>query len=551
MERDTNKDWKVEYEEMKARLEEVEETLNAIRTGQVDALVVENGHGHQLYTLKSADQTYRVFIEKMKEGAVTLDRNETILYSNSQFAMMVGLSLPEVIGKSFRSFVPKECREEYRKLMESGWNSDSKGELPIYRFDGVQVPFLLSFTTLDLDEGCALSIILTDLTAQKKAEHELVEKNLQLTEARNRATQMNAELEEQVRLRTNDLLISREHFKFLADNIPVMVWTANANGDGVYYNQKWFEYTGIPFDSERNSWNDFIHPDDNELVRQAWAKSVAEGKSFTAQFRLLRALDGEYRWHQSKGEPFFDDNGHLAGWLGTVIDVEEQRKELDRKDEFIGVASHELKTPLTSLKGYLQLIGEHPQLPQGIRSFVWKANSSMIKLQNLINDLLDVSKINAGRLQFSRGRLDLSVLVAASVENAEAIYTSHRFIRTIKPGVYIEGNEERIDQVVMNLISNAVKYSPEKKDIRITVESDEENAFVRVLDEGIGLTTQNQQKIFDRFFRVEDRKFQASGLGMGLFIASQIIKEHGGMMGVNSRLNDGSEFFFQIPLVVS
>src|SRR4030095_15337190 len=118
-----------EIEELRLQLQEANETINAIRTGQIDALVVTTENGHQLYTLKSADHTYRVFIEKMKEGAVTLNEDNLILYSNSRFAAMVGLPLSQVLGFPFSRFIPDECTQKFNRLLETAWNSDSKGEI--------------------------------------------------------------------------------------------------------------------------------------------------------------------------------------------------------------------------------------------------------------------------------------------------------------------------------------------------------------------------------------------------------------------------------------
>src|SRR5205809_3997087 len=165
-----------ELEDLKFQLKEANETLHAIRTGQIDALVVETEDGHQLYTLKSADQTYRVFIEKMKEGAVTLNRDEIILYSNSQFASMIGLPLANVTALRFSDFIAEKSKESFRDLIKKGWESDSKGEVLLINRNNDQIPFLLSFTSLELDEGQALSIILTDLSLQKENEKQLQQK---------------------------------------------------------------------------------------------------------------------------------------------------------------------------------------------------------------------------------------------------------------------------------------------------------------------------------------------------------------------------------------
>ncbi len=185
-------------------LDEANETIEAIRTGQVDALIVHGENGHELYTLKTADQTYRVFIEKMNEGAVTLDKNGLILYSNSQFATMAGAPLSMVVGMPFERFVTDDCKETFAELLRKGWTEDCKGEL-ILTDDGLPVPVQLSLTTLQLDEGVSLSIILTDLTAQKKAQKQLEEKNEEL-EIANRALEFsNHDLQQFASIASHDL----------------------------------------------------------------------------------------------------------------------------------------------------------------------------------------------------------------------------------------------------------------------------------------------------------------------------------------------------------
>src|SRR5258705_7790444 len=184
-----------ELKELRFQLHEANETIQAIRTGQVDALMVETEGGPQLYTLKSADHTYRVFIEKMKEGAVTLDSNGIILYSNSQFADMINLPLTKVIGLSIMNFIPDECKPRFKKLIEQGWHSDSKGEIYLKNKNNELIPYLVSVISLELVEGTALSIILTDLTVQKENEKQLQLKNQKLEEAKLAAYKMNEELE--------------------------------------------------------------------------------------------------------------------------------------------------------------------------------------------------------------------------------------------------------------------------------------------------------------------------------------------------------------------
>src|ERR1043165_630854 len=180
---ETDKESITELEELRLQLQEANETINAIRTGQIDALVVSTEAGPQLYSLKSADHTYRAFIEKMKEGAVTLNKEEIILYSNSQFASMVNLPLSKVIGLPFSQFIPDRCKEDFNALIQSGWQSDSKGEILLKNSSREIIPVLLSFTSLQMDEGTTLSVILTDLSVQKETQNQLKTKNGQLEEA--------------------------------------------------------------------------------------------------------------------------------------------------------------------------------------------------------------------------------------------------------------------------------------------------------------------------------------------------------------------------------
>ncbi len=170
-----------ENERLSQQLDEATETLTAIRTGQVDALVVQGRDGHQLYTLKTADQTYRVFIETMNEGAVTLNADGLVVYGNSTFAAMIGLPLSRVIGEPFSTFVTDESMPDYTALFALGWTEDHKVELLI-RGNNTLIPCLLSVNALELDEGVSLSMILTDLTNQKETQRLLEENNAQLAQ---------------------------------------------------------------------------------------------------------------------------------------------------------------------------------------------------------------------------------------------------------------------------------------------------------------------------------------------------------------------------------
>jgi len=541
-----------ENDELRMQLEEATDTIDAIRTGQIDALIVNGGDGHQLFTLKTADQTYRVFIEKMNEGALTINREGLILYSNSKFAGMVGLPLEKTLGLQFNSFVADNSREVYNELISNAWEEDCKEEILLVNSAQKLVPCLLSCNTLELDEGLALSLILTDLSLLKETENQLKIKNLQLAAAHLATEKLNNELEDTVKERTNELLLSREHFKYLANNIPQMTWTNLPTGEFDYYNQQWYDYTGLNLaDSKKWGWQLFVHPDDLQLTTDKYVSSLKSGEVFEVENRYKRGSDGTYRWHLNRAIPLRDEKNEIVFWVGTATDIEDQKKEMERKDEFIGIASHELKTPLTSLKGYLQLMSSYKrdELPPTVKQYIEKANNSLNKLQRLINDLLDVSKIQAGKLEYAFTQVNLTELIKTCVENAEQIHPASNF--TIRDGhdYMVDGNSERLEQVLMNLINNAVKYSPQNKDVIIQTSIKGDNVRVAVIDFGIGLSADEQERIFERFYRVEDKKHMTSGLGMGLYISAEIIDYHNGEIGVESEAGKGSIFYFELPLL--
>ena len=541
-----------ENHQLKWQLEEANDTVEAIRTGQVDALIVNNGGGHQLYTLKTADQTYRVFIEKMNEGAVTINRKGTILYSNSKFANMVSMPLERVISMPFNTFIPSELLETYNELIGNAWNGDCKEEIELLNVRQQHVPCILSCNTLELDEGTALSLILTDLSILKETEKQLKQRNEQLAAAQFATIKLNNELEDTVRERTNELFLSREHFKYLANNIPQITWTNLPDGEVNYYNQQWFNYTGLkPEDTMHFSWEKFIHPDDLQGTIDKFSASLKSGEIFETENRYKRAVDGTYRWHLNRAVPLRGEDGEIVFWVGTATDIEEQKKEIERKDEFIGIASHELKTPLTSLKGYLQLITNYrkEELPPAVKQYISKANIALNKLQRLVNDLLDVSKIQAGRLEYAFGTVNLSELIKTCIENAEHIYPANEFIEKDRHDYLVAGNAERLEQVLMNLISNAVKYSLDNKTIIIKMIKYNNLIRVAVTDFGIGLSYNQLERIFERFYRVEDKKYMTAGLGMGLYISAEIIRNHNGKIGVESEFGKGSTFYFELPLL--
>jgi signal transduction histidine kinase len=252
-----------------------------------------------------------------------------------------------------------------------------------------------------------------------------------------------------------------------------------------------------------------------------------------------------------KAEPLFNEHGGVQFAVNVFVDLTE-RKELElRKDEFISMASHELKTPVTSLKGFTQVLyrrfkkrGEEEPL-----SFLARMDGQLNKLTKLINDLLDLSKIQTGKLTVQEEAFDLADVVGDIVDTLQATSQTHQLALEETTHLEVFGDKDRIEQVLINLLTNAIKYSPQADRVIIRVSAEHEQALVSVQDFGIGIAEANQQKIFERFYQVTDpmeRTFP--GLGIGLFISNEIIKQHHGRMWVISSKGEGATFYFTLPL---
>lgn len=340
-----------------------------------------------------------------------------------------------------------------------------------------------------------------------------------------------------------------DHFKTLGDNFPVIIWTTRPDGSVDYFNTRFYEYTGLNAEQALGwGWTAALHPDDLIAATEAWNRSVKRGTQYEIEYRLKRKVDDSWRWHLAKGVPVKNTNGEIVKWFGANTDIHEQKEVENAKDEFLSVASHELKTPLTSLKAFLQL-GEKKVSPdESSYLFIEKARQQSDRLEMLIANLLDISKINAGKMIYDKAEFEFDVALQEAVENFQLTTPDHHIILEQNAKVVYNGDRLRIEQVITNFLSNAVKYSPGKDKVIIRSQIHQDNIVVSVQDFGIGIEPQNLHNLFNRYYRVDNRSTQFQGLGLGLFIASDIIKRHNGSFWIESAPEEGSTFYFLLPI---
>jgi signal transduction histidine kinase/DNA-binding response OmpR family regulator len=327
----------------------------------------------------------------------------------------------------------------------------------------------------------------------------------------------------------------------ILESIPQIAFTATPSGSIDFVNDQWYKYAASTISFPEG------HPDDPGIQDQ-WVEAMGKGEQFEAETRIKKIRNGDYRYHLLRAIPVKEDN-KIVKWVGSFTDIEEQKQAIKRKDEFLTIASHELKTPLTSIKAYVQLLERIIPKESDTIAYVERSLLQVNKLDSLINDLLDLSRIESGKLKFELEEIEFEPFLSNSLAMLRQIYTEQQIVRIGKTPVKINANAIRLEQVIINFISNAIKYAPESAIINVITEvRDDNKLYVGVQDFGIGIDKENQQNIFTKFFRVNESGTHVTGLGIGLHICAEILKRHHAQYGVESEPGKGSTFYFILPI---
>ncbi|WP_374949180.1 ATP-binding protein [Mucilaginibacter sp.] len=343
-----------------------------------------------------------------------------------------------------------------------------------------------------------------------------------------------------------ELADSEQNFRFRLNTIPQQVWSAKPDGSLDYVNMVVsddFGYEGSEIVGQ--GWQNFIHPEDLPIALEKWIASLNSGEEYIVEFRL-RFADGIYRWHLARARPLIE-NGEITLWLGTNTNIEIQKQNEQKRDEFLSIASHELRTPLTSIKAFNQIMQRMAD-PEKIKGFMVKSADHITRLEKLISDLLDVTKINAGKMNYNMQSFHFKELLQATVESVQHTTQTHKIILESAVDIVYEGDQFRLEQVLNNFLSNAVKYSPNADKVIVNSHLEQDSLITSVQDFGIGIEQQSLDKLFDRYYRVDNTAMRFEGLGLGLFISSEILKRHGGSFWIESTPGEGSIFYFRLTI---
>jgi PAS domain S-box-containing protein len=358
---------------------------------------------------------------------------------------------------------------------------------------------------------------------------------------------------------------TEERFRTMADVAPVLLWMAGPDALCTFFNQTWLDFTGRSLEEELGvGWAEGVHHEDFQRCVDTYMAAFAERRTFEMEYRLRRH-DGQYRWVLDRGTPRHSADGRFEGYIGSCVDITDRKDlELDLlravrvRDEFLSIASHELRTPITALQLQLDSVARslerraEESLASGrLRTSTADARGQVARLRVLVERLLDISRFSEGRFSLDREPVDLVQLVGHVVEVMRGPARHAECELTFQSSGPLSGTWDRVrvEQVVTNLVSNAIKFGSGRP-VEVSLAARDAAACLSVRDHGVGIDPRNHRRIFRRFERaVSPRNF--GGLGLGLWVAKEIVDAHAGTISVESTPGEGATFVVMLPLTAT
>jgi PAS domain S-box-containing protein len=611
-----------DIEDLQRRLDEAEDTLRAIRQGEVDALVVDGPKGEVIYTLTSADYPYRLMIDEMNEGAVSVSPDSYILYGNRNFASILGLTESKASGIPFGDFIVPHMREQFLEDLEKARHQAIKREYVLSSGDDRAVPVLLSFAKLQPQTN-SISIVVTDLTAQKALEEKLRQakngleeqvaertKELRQSEARlfgilehsaadlkamrrlneigarcakdgddietclqeilNVAIEITGADKGNIQLLSNDSdtlrLITQTGF----DAPFLELFECGSNGDSA---------CGVALRSKQRVVVENINESEiyagkasQEAMRKADVLAVESVPLISSGGKALGIISTHFSNAHRPSEQELRLMDLLARQTADYLerkrveDVREQllarehelrqtAEEANRlKDEFLAIMSHELRNPLNVSLGYAELLLRMDEIKSAahLQRMADAVKRNAVAQSKLIRDLLDLSRLRSGKLELNRE----TVAPVASIENAiETVRMDAAEkgvqIKVERPDdmLFVRADPVRLEQIIWNLLNNAVKFTPRGGTITVRLEEENDDIVLKVSDNGQGIDSSFLPHIFEIFRQADPGTSRAQqGMGIGLAVVQQLVELHGGSVSAYSAgAGRGATFTIRLP----
>jgi len=486
--------------------------------------------------IRESEESYRILAETASDAIIRIDENSTIQYVNTAAELIFGYAEEEMIGQSLMMLMPEELRERHCAGMGNYLKTGKRNlnwksiEVPARHKDGRHFPLEISFGEYNRGDRRFFIGIARDITTRRKAEEDLRE--------------------------------SEERLRALADSIPQLAWMAEPDGFIFWYNRRWYDYTGATSkEMEGWGWQSVHDAEMLPIVMERWQASIQTGEPFEMEFPLRRGADGAFRWFLTRVVPLRDTGGRIVRWFGTNTDIEElrqarlQAEQANRlKDEFLATLSHELRTPLNAILGWSQMLQTHNLGESEAKKALATIERNARAQNQLIDDLLDVSRIITGKLRLDVRAVDLSSIITLAIDAARpgADAKNIRLQPLLDPQAGpISGDSDRLQQIIWNLLSNAIKFTPKGGRVQVRLERVNSHVEIVISDTGAGIEPEFLPHVFDRFRQSDGSMTRRhGGLGLGLAIVRQLVELHGGTVSVSSGgEGQGATFTVNLPLL--
>ncbi len=461
----------------------------------------------------------------------------------------------DIIGKSVRDAFPELVGEEILDILFTVYKTGEP-------FFGSEVPINIDLKNNGHPEEVFFTFVYQPVMDKKGGVYGVMTHAVDVTThilARRRAEESEAQI------------------RFMAESLPQKIFTADPSGKVDYFNSQWAEYTGVNLEKLMHEGvRQFVHPEDLTENMKDWQEAIRTGKPFSNQQRLRRE-DGQYRKHLSQVKAMRDNTGKIVRWFGSMTDIEdiiqtaarkeeleeqtvllqEQRKQLieinTAKDEFISLASHQLRTPATSVKQYIGMMleGYVGALTPEQTNFLQRAYSGNERQIKIVNDLLKVAMVDAGKVKPKIVKVKIVPLIKTILDElATKLAERKQHLTFLCPDqtsvVYADNGLLRM--ALENLIDNAIKYTYEGKEIKIQLKKTKLKSDIVIQDEGVGISTDQLDKLFHKFSRLDNPlSVSAGGSGLGLYWVKRIVDLHNGSITVISKPDKGTTFTLTLP----
>ena len=478
-------------------------------------------------SVKESERALSLAINAARFGTWHIDRQTRALIASPRLKELFGFyPNEEVTLEGCIAQITDEYREEVTKAIEKaiveGGDFNTTCTVRGYR-DNV-VRWLKAVGNLAVDTTGAFTAftgVLMDITEQTAANNKIAKAQQQLEQALSSAN--------------------------------LGTWSIDIKTNKVELSPRFKEVFGLPADKESSIQEVVNAIDENyrQLNYDAIENAIQNGTPADFEYTLQHAVTGKKIWARAFGKVFLDENNQPETFSGIIQDITEQKTDDQRKNDFINMVSHELKTPLTSMSGYIQLLNSRAKKAgDGFTAGIMdKTFNQVKKMTTLINGFLNMNRLESGKIHLDVAAFDIEALLQEVIEESSVVFSTHQIRFTTCTPTIIHADHNKIGQVITNFISNAVKYAFTSRNIDIACHAKDQQVTISVTDYGNGIQLEDQEKIFERYYRVENSKAGTiAGFGIGLYLCAEIISRHNGQIGVRSEVGEGSTFWFSLPL---